>query len=141
MQWTNTTGQPISFLNVRASIPDSASGGGLTGTLNLYVNGVFRQALNLNSLQTWVYEGNGNYSTSDDQNPADGDPRVFWDESHTSEVLGRPHLRPGHQEHRDAHLPRGHRPLLPRHRHRRHRLARKPVVRIPGLERLTPPSS
>ncbi|MGH1553666.1 hypothetical protein ACRAWF_21880, partial [Streptomyces sp. L7] len=45
------------FLNVRASIPDSASGGGATATLNLYVDGVFRQALNLNSLQSWVYEG------------------------------------------------------------------------------------
>ncbi|MGW1878507.1 discoidin domain-containing protein [Streptomyces sp. NPDC001975] len=89
VQWTNTTGQPISFLNVRASIPDSASGGGITGTLNLYVNGVFRQALNLNSKQSWVYEGNGNYNTSDNQNPADGDPRVFWDESHTF-VTGAP---------------------------------------------------
>ncbi|MFJ9241778.1 discoidin domain-containing protein [Streptomyces sp. NPDC101776] len=89
VQWTNTTGQPISFLNIRASIPDSASGGGVTGTLNLYVDGAFRQALNLNSKQTWVYEGNGNYNTSDDQNPADGDPRVFWDESHTF-VTGAP---------------------------------------------------
>ncbi|MGW7541585.1 discoidin domain-containing protein [Streptomyces sp. NPDC054770] len=89
VQWTNTTGQPISFLNVRASIPDSASGGGVTGTLDLYVDGVFRQALNLNSRQSWVYEGNGNYNTSDNQNPADGDPRVFWDESHTF-VTGSP---------------------------------------------------
>jgi len=89
VQWTNSTGQPISFLNVRASIPDSASGDGVTGTLNLYVNGVFRQALNLNSRQSWVYEGNGNYNTSDNQNPADGDPRVFWDESHTF-VTGSP---------------------------------------------------
>ncbi|MBM9507806.1 carbohydrate-binding protein [Streptomyces sp. KK5PA1] len=83
VQWTNTTGQPISFLNVRASIPDSASGGGTTATLDLYVDGVFRQALNLNSKQTWVYEGNNNYNTSDNQNPGDGDPRVFFDESHT----------------------------------------------------------
>jgi hypothetical protein len=89
VQWTNTTGQPISFLNVRAGIPDSASGGGVTGTLDLYVDGVFRQALNLNSRQSWVYEGNGNYNTSDNQNPADGDPRVFWDESHTF-VTGSP---------------------------------------------------
>jgi hypothetical protein len=89
VQWTNTTGQPISFINVRAGIPDSASGGGVTGTLNLYVNGVFRQELNLNSRQSWVYEGNGNYNTSDNQNPADGDPRVFWDESHTF-VTGSP---------------------------------------------------
>ncbi|KPI09598.1 hypothetical protein ACFZDP_15415 [Streptomyces mirabilis] len=89
VRWTNTTEQPISFLNVRASIPDSASGGGVTGTLNLYVDGVFRQALNLNSRQSWAYEGNGNYNTSDNQNPADGDPRVFWDESHTF-VTGSP---------------------------------------------------
>ncbi|MEU8909849.1 discoidin domain-containing protein [Streptomyces mirabilis] len=34
-------------------------------------------------------EGNGNYNTSDNQNPADGDPRVFWDESHTF-VTGSP---------------------------------------------------
>ncbi|MYS19492.1 Right handed beta helix region, partial [Streptomyces sp. DvalAA-14] len=89
VQWTNTTGQPISFINVRASIPDSASGGGITGTLNLYVNGTFRQALNLNSKQTWVYEGNNNYNTSDNQNPADGSPRVFFDESRTF-VTGTP---------------------------------------------------
>ncbi|MFJ6701760.1 MULTISPECIES: discoidin domain-containing protein [unclassified Streptomyces] len=89
VQWTNTTGRPISFLNVRAAIPDSAAGGGLTATLDLYVDGVFRQALNLNSRQSWVYEGNGNYNTSDNQNPADGDPRVFWDESHTF-VTGSP---------------------------------------------------
>lgn len=93
VQWTNTTGHPISFVNVRASIPDSASGGGLTGTLDLYVDGTFRQALNLNSRQTWVYEGNNNYNTSDNQNPADGSPRVFFDESHTF-VTGAP-IAPG----------------------------------------------
>ncbi|WP_427924082.1 hypothetical protein [Streptomyces sp. cg40] len=39
VRWTNTTGRPISFLDVRASIPDSASGGGgSTATLNLYVD-------------------------------------------------------------------------------------------------------
>jgi hypothetical protein len=79
-QWTNNTGQPISYVNVRASIPDSATGGGITATLNLYVNGVFRQALNLNSKQTWIYEG-ASYNSSDNQKPADGSPRVFWDES------------------------------------------------------------
>jgi hypothetical protein len=83
VQWTNTTGQPISFLNVRESIPDSPAGGGITSTLDLYVNGTFRQALDLNSRQTWIYEGT-NYNNSDDKNPADGDPRDFWDESHTT---------------------------------------------------------
>ncbi|MGD0940211.1 MAG: carbohydrate-binding protein [Terracidiphilus sp.] len=82
VQWTNNTGQPITFINVRASIPDAPTGGGITATLDLYVDGVFRQALNLNSKQSWLYEGNNNYE-GNDQNPADGDPRVFFDESHT----------------------------------------------------------
>jgi hypothetical protein len=81
VQWTNQTGQPINFINVRATIPDSASGGGTTATLDLYVNGVFRQALNMNSIQSWEYEGNDNYQGSD-ENAADGDPRDFWDEFH-----------------------------------------------------------
>ncbi len=88
VQWTNDTGQPISFVNVRASIPDSSSGGGQTATLDLYVNGTFRQALNMNSIQSWQYEGNNNYS-GNDQNPADGDPRDFWDEFHAF-VSGSP---------------------------------------------------
>jgi len=88
VQWTNDTGQPISFINVRASIPDSAGGSGITATLDLYVNGTFRQALNLNSIQSWQYEGNNNYS-GNDQNPANGNPRDFWDEFHAF-VSGSP---------------------------------------------------
>ena len=81
VQWTNDTGTPIDFVNIRASIPDSTSGGGMTATLDLYVNGTFRQAINMNSIQTWQYEGNGNYSSSvPDQNASDGDPRDFWDD-------------------------------------------------------------
>ena len=81
VQWTNDTGSPINFVNVRASIPDSASGGGQTATLDLYVNGTFRQAISMNSRQSWEYEGNNNYNGSD-ENPSDGDPRDFWDEFH-----------------------------------------------------------
>jgi F5/8 type C domain/Carbohydrate binding module (family 6)/Right handed beta helix region len=92
VQWVNDTGQPINFVNVRAAIPDASGGGGLTGTLDLYVNGVFRQALSMNSLQSWQYEGNNNYNGSD-QNPADGDPRDFWDEFHAF-VSGAP-IPPG----------------------------------------------
>jgi hypothetical protein len=80
VRWTNSTGHAISFVNVRASMPDSASGGGTTATLNLYVNGTFRQALNLNSKQSWLYEG-VTYK-GQDQNPAHGSPFVFYDESH-----------------------------------------------------------
>ncbi|HUN31966.1 MAG TPA: carbohydrate-binding protein, partial [Trebonia sp.] len=83
VQWTNDTGQPINFINVRASVPDSSAGGGITTTLDLYVNGTFRQALPMNSIQTWQYEGNNNYNGSD-QNPADGDPRDFWDDFHAA---------------------------------------------------------
>jgi alpha-1,3-glucanase-like protein/copper-binding protein NosD len=80
VRWTNNTGQPVRFVDVRASIPDSASGGGTTATLNLYVNGTFRQALNLNSKQSWLYEGTTYHGQ--DQNPAHGDPQVFFDDSH-----------------------------------------------------------
>jgi hypothetical protein len=89
VQWTNNTGQPINFINVRASIPDSANGNGMTGTLDLYVNGVFRQALSMNSLQSWEYEGGSNNYNQSDQNPADGDPRNFWDEFHAT-ISGSP---------------------------------------------------
>jgi hypothetical protein len=92
VQWTNNTGQPINFINVRAAIPDASDGGGITGSLDLYVNGVFRQALNMNSMQSWQYEGNNNYN-GNDQNPADGDPRDFWDEFHAV-VSGTP-IPPG----------------------------------------------
>jgi hypothetical protein len=88
VQWTNNTGQPISAINVRVSIPDSATGGGTTATLDLYVDNTFRQALNLNSKQSWLYEGNNHYNGSD-QNPANGNPRVFFDESRTF-IAGTP---------------------------------------------------
>ena len=79
--WTNQTGAPINFVNVRASVPDSSNGAGQTATLDLYVNGTFRQAIAMNSIQSWEYEGNNNYNGSD-ENPADGNPRAFWDEFH-----------------------------------------------------------
>jgi hypothetical protein len=82
VEWVNRTGKNITAINVRESIPDATNGGGITATLNLYVNGAFRQTLGVNSKQTWLYEGNNNYN-GNDQNPADGDPRVFFDEVHT----------------------------------------------------------
>jgi hypothetical protein len=93
VQWTNTTGAPITFINVRESIPDAPQGYGITATLDLYVDGVFRQALNLNSMQSWQYENSSNYGGNPDKNPADGNPRVFFDESHTF-ITGAP-IAPG----------------------------------------------
>ncbi|MEV4512611.1 carbohydrate-binding protein [Dactylosporangium sp. NPDC049525] len=89
VQWTNTTGHPISAIVVRASIPDAPGGGGITASLNLYVDGAYRQALSLTSKQSWVYEGNNHYNDSADQNPADGNPRVFFDEARAF-VTGTP---------------------------------------------------
>src|SRR6202000_227277 len=82
VQWTNNTGQPINFINVRGSIPDSSAGSGSTATMDLYVKGTFRQALNMTSIQSWEYEGGSNNYNQSDENPADGDPRDFWDEFH-----------------------------------------------------------
>ena len=82
VQWTNTTGQSITALNARTCIPDATNGGGLTASLNLYVDGVFRQSLNLNSIQTWLYENSTNYN-GNDQDPTHGSPRVFFDDVHT----------------------------------------------------------
>ena len=79
--WTNTTGQNFTAINVRYCIPDTPTGGGTNTTLDLYVDGVFRQALAVNSRQTWLYENSTNYNDND-QNPADGLPRVFFDDIH-----------------------------------------------------------
>ena len=54
-----------------------------------------RQALAVNSMQTWLYEGgpnNSNYN-GNDQDPADGDPRVFFDDFHAF-IMGAP-VAPG----------------------------------------------
>jgi len=82
VSWVNTTSQAITAINVRYSIPDAPQGGGITSTLDLYVDGVFRQAIPVNSKQTWVYETANNYDGMN-QNPADGNPHIFWDEVHT----------------------------------------------------------
>jgi len=62
VQWTNDTGQSISFINERASIPDSTTGGGLTNTLDFYVNGVFRQAPSCTAAVTFAPTAAGTQS-------------------------------------------------------------------------------
>lgn len=78
---TNNTGQNITAINLRSCIPDAPTGGGITSTIDLYVNGVFRQAFSVNSTQNYCYEGT-NYNGQTDKNPADGDPRGFWNDTH-----------------------------------------------------------
>src|SRR5262245_33848908 len=81
-EWTNSTGQGVTFINLRYSIPDAPAGGGINATLDVYVDGAFRQVLNLNSRQTWLYENTSNYGQNE-QNPTNGNPRVFFDDMHT----------------------------------------------------------
>jgi hypothetical protein len=73
----NTTGKNANTLVVRASIPDAPAGGGITAPLNLYVNGVFRQAIALSSQQAWNYR---NATTNPDDPNAGGMPYRFYNE-------------------------------------------------------------
>jgi len=82
VQFTNNTCMAITAVNIRACIPDSAGGGGINATLDLYVNGAMRQAVNLSSTQTWVYETSSSYDGMS-QAPSAGNPHVFWDEFRT----------------------------------------------------------
>ena len=92
VEWTNTTDGDISAINLRSCIPDAPNGGGIASTLDLYVNGVFRQAFSVNSEQNYCYEGT-NYNGQTDKNPADGDPRGFWNDTHAF-ITGNP-VAPG----------------------------------------------
>ena len=90
--WTNTTGQSFTAINVRSCIPDAPTGGGITSSIDLYVNGMLRQAVSVNSLQNYCYEGT-NYNGQEDKNPADGNPRFFWNDTHAF-ISGAP-VAPG----------------------------------------------
>ncbi|MFK0156024.1 glycosyl hydrolase family 28-related protein [Streptomyces sp. NPDC090493] len=73
----NGSGRPANTLVVRASIPDAANGGGIDATLDLYVNGGYRQAITLSSKQAWNYRG----ATTDPDDPhAGGMPYRFYNE-------------------------------------------------------------
>jgi len=88
VQWTNNTGGNITAINLRSCIPDAPAGGGIVSSINLYVNGIFRQAFSVNSQQNYCYEGT-NYNGQTDKNPADGNPRGFWNDTHAF-IAGSP---------------------------------------------------
>lgn len=88
--WTNNTGINSNTIVVRACIPDATTGGGIDATINLYVDGVFRQALNLTSKYTWVYELNGDRWNNNTPNSS---PRRFYDEARAF-ITGTP-IAPG----------------------------------------------
>src|SRR5882672_2835297 len=78
---TNSSSGNYTALNLRFSIPDAPTGGGTSATLSLYVNGAFRQAISLSSTQVWLYETTADYN-SNNQNPTNGFPHLFFDETH-----------------------------------------------------------
>lgn len=86
VSWRNPVGG-ANAINVRNSLPDSPNGGGITATLDLYVNGQFRQAITLSSKQSWVYRTHGHGWIN---NPhAGGMPFKFYNEDR-ARIVGRP---------------------------------------------------
>jgi TolB-like protein len=82
VSWTNNTDKSFTAINVRFSIPDAVKGGGTNATLDLFVNGTFRQALHLTSKQTWLYQSSV-LQDGMSKVPAPGlSPHVFFDETH-----------------------------------------------------------
>ncbi|MFD4545875.1 right-handed parallel beta-helix repeat-containing protein [Streptomyces sp. NPDC058466] len=74
---TNSSGKSANTLVVRASIPDALGGGGIDATLDLYVNGTYRQAITLSSKQAWNYR---NASTNPDDPNAGGSAYRFYND-------------------------------------------------------------
>ncbi|MCX4472937.1 discoidin domain-containing protein [Micromonospora sp. NBC_01655] len=81
----NSTGNFVEFttrastntLVTRFSIPDSAGGGGIDSTLNVYVNNVFHKAIPLTSKYMWLYGAEAGPGNS----PGAGAPRHIYDEA------------------------------------------------------------
>ncbi|NUK02460.1 discoidin domain-containing protein [Streptomyces lunaelactis] len=73
-----TTRASTSTLVTRFSIPDSPGGGGTESTLNVYVNGTFRKAVDLTSKYAWLYGAEASPGNS----PGSGAPRHIYDEAH-----------------------------------------------------------
>jgi hypothetical protein len=76
VSWTNPVANANTIV-IRSSIPDAPNGGGITETINLYVNGVFRQAITVSSKQSWVYR---NSKTNPDDPNGGGMPQHFYNE-------------------------------------------------------------
>ncbi|MGO4345469.1 S-layer homology domain-containing protein [Paenibacillus sp. MCAF9] len=72
-----TLAKAANSLVLRYVIPDSADGAGRNETLGLYVNGEFKQNLELSSKHGWEY---GSYPWSND--PKQGNAHRFFDEIH-----------------------------------------------------------
>lgn len=78
-----TTRASTNTLVTRFSIPDSAGGGGINSTLNVYVDGVFLKAIDLTSKYAWLYGAEAGPGNS----PGQGAPRHIYDEANV--MLGK----------------------------------------------------
>src|SRR6267378_145487 len=85
VSWTNPVANANAIV-IRSSIPDAPNGGGITATINLYVDGVFRQSITLSSRQSWNYR---NSTTTPDDPNAGGTPWHFYNEDRAF-VAGAP---------------------------------------------------
>jgi len=77
VEWT--TKNPTNTLVTRFSIPDSAGGTGLDGSIDVFVNGTYLKRLDLTSRFAWLY---GNETNPNNQ-PGAGGPRHIYDEANT----------------------------------------------------------
>lgn len=77
VEWT--TRAPTNSLVVRFSMPDAAGGGGVTGSLGLYVDGELIKDVDLTSRYAWLYGDEANPGNQ----PGQGAPRHIYDEAST----------------------------------------------------------
>jgi hypothetical protein len=76
VSWTNPVAKANTIV-IRSSIPDAPNGGGITATIDLYVDGAFRQAIIVSSKQSWNYR---NSKTTPDDPNGGGTPWHFYNE-------------------------------------------------------------
>src|SRR5258708_7202106 len=81
VSWTNPVDRANAVV-IRNCIPDAPNGGGITATIDLYVDGAFRQAITLSSKQSWNYRNGSTNNTVDDPNGG-GTPWHFYNEDRT----------------------------------------------------------
>ena len=79
VSWANPVDGRFNTIVVRNCIPDAPGGGGITATINMYVDGVFRQGITLSSKQSWNYRNNPTNTTPDDPTGG-GTPWHFYNE-------------------------------------------------------------
>jgi hypothetical protein len=76
-----TSPAAVNSLVIRHSLPDNKQGTGTNSTLSIYINGKVQNEIKISSKYTMLY---GSYPFSND--PAEGKPRNFYDESRIANI-------------------------------------------------------